>query len=179
MCDMVYLIESGEFEQFLKLERRMPKSIDTRFYTGPQKKKAANNFKVRMEKTMQHSVNAPITLLGKGMLMGDEDCLGMTNYSKTTKCKSLSATVWEIRSIEFFNLLKLNSDNDNCGKTHYKTQNQQIALDNMQFILFNQSQQREKVKTKIMKRDDFLDNMYVSRKMHMQKIDNFISKVQE
>lgn len=96
-----------------------------------------------MEKTMQHLVNAPITLMGRGMLMGDEDCLGLTNYSKTTKCKSIKASVWEIRAVEFFNMLKMHSEIDTCTKkqTNLKTLNQQIVLDNMQFILFNQTQQ--------------------------------------
>lgn len=40
------------------------------------------------------------------MLMGDEDTLALTNYTKTAQCISIKGTVYTISAQNYFNLVK-------------------------------------------------------------------------
>lgn len=88
-CTQVYLIRQGEFEQFIDFVPSNEKKINTHHFTGPSKK---------WSKVMQNTLKAPkknlvshCSLLGKGMLMGDDDCIAMSKYTKSAKCVSQKA----------------------------------------------------------------------------------------
>lgn len=48
---------------------------------------------------------AKLSLMNRGMLVGDEDAIGEQNYSKTARCKSITGTVFAISASNFISLI--------------------------------------------------------------------------
>lgn len=106
-CNKVYLIKSGEFEQYFDVKALEDGKVKTHTYTGPTRqnvKQLQKSLKVERQKTMFVSHAA---LLNKGMMMGDEDALEMKSYSKSVRCISQRGYVYVVNSADFLHLTKI------------------------------------------------------------------------
>ena len=107
-CNMVYLIKSGEFEQFITVDKSKDNQFNTALYTGPRAQSNKSKTRISTQNTSKKQTEfiAHVALMNQGMLMADEDTIGFKNYSKTARCKSIKGELYAITANEFFNLVK-------------------------------------------------------------------------
>lgn len=103
---MVYLIKSGEFEQFIRIEKAQETKVDSAQYTGPRQDQVKTKMLGLGAQRRQPNFKARVSRLNKGTLIGDEDTINLSNYTKTTVCKSIKAEVYAITATDFINLVK-------------------------------------------------------------------------
>ena len=102
----VYLIKSGEFEQFIKVEKAKERKVDSSQYTGPRQDTVKPRT-LSLGPLRKHAgFKARVARLNKGTLIGDEDTINLSDYTKTTVCKSIKAEVYAITATDFINLVK-------------------------------------------------------------------------
>ena len=71
---------------------------------GPQREHN-KTIRIDMDKNKTTRVFiAQLAQLSTGMLMGEEDTVALSNYTKTARCKSLKGTAYCISSAHFFDL---------------------------------------------------------------------------
>ena len=103
---MVYLIKSGEFEQFIKVEKAKERKEDSSQYTGPRQDTVKPRTLSWGPLRKHAGFKARVARLNKGTLIGDEDTVNLSDYTKTTVCKSIKAEVYAITATDFINLVK-------------------------------------------------------------------------
>lgn len=114
--------------------------------------KSINQSKKIFQETLRaknvHLYKLPIVLMNKGMLIGDEDALAMSNYTKTVVCRTMKAEVLEIQAINFLKIMKLCQEAPNII---YDKESRRLQDHTLQFRAMNQGMKdltKKKEKTK-------------------------------
>lgn len=110
-CSRIFVVVDGEFQQTITEEVKKPAAFQHRAYTGPEDiREKVFSVQEGIMKVAHRYNQAHVAIIGKGVMMGDEDAVALQGYSKTTKCLSRQAEVLAMSVTDFLQRVRHNEE---------------------------------------------------------------------
>lgn len=117
ICSHIYLVYEGEYEQTQEIvaAERDDERFDHSQYLmagwdDPDQPHADTKKSLKRIKPRKQKFQHKCCILGRGQLIGEEDAIGMVNYTKTVKCKSAEGSLLEMSVSDFYDRIKVNGE---------------------------------------------------------------------